>query len=151
MEITIPVSAGHLIDRITILEIKKTRIADRAKHNNVCRELDALTHIRETFSQLDAPAVRDIERQLFEANKLLWEIEDVLRSLEDRKDFGERFVAAARSVYLTNDKRAGLKRGNRPPSRERLWRGKVVLGSHARTPVKPLCMGERNSSAPAKA
>lgn len=110
MDITIPVSAGHLIDQITILEIKKARIADRTKRDNVCRELDALTRIRQNLPELATPALADLERQLFEANERLWEIEDILRSLEAKQDFGERFVAAARSVYLTNDKRAELKR-----------------------------------------
>ena len=72
MDITIPVSAGHLIDQITILEIKKARIADRTKRDNVCRELDALTRIRQNLPELATPALADLERQLFEANERLW-------------------------------------------------------------------------------
>ena len=110
MEITIPVSAGHLIDLITILQIKKARITDRTKCDNVRRELEALIRVREAIPELGIPALRYVEQQLLAVNEQLWGIEDVLRALEDKNDFGEQFIATARSVYLTNDKRADLKR-----------------------------------------
>lgn len=110
MDVLIPVSAGHLIDQITILRIKKTQIADPVKQENVCRELGALSRIRADLPELSKPAVLQLEEELTIVNQTLWEIEDALRAMEVRQEFGEHFIATARSVYLTNDKRAVLKR-----------------------------------------
>jgi hypothetical protein len=110
MDVLIPVPAGHLIDQISILRIKKARVADPKKRANVCRELDTLTRIRATLPGLSVPAVRQLESELGEINQMLWGVEDELRVLESRQDFGNRFIAAARSVYLSNDRRFAVKR-----------------------------------------
>jgi hypothetical protein len=110
MDVLIPVSAGHLIDQITILEIKMMRIADPAKRENVRRELEALRRTRADLPELTQPAILALEQELAAVNQTLWEVEDTLRAMELRQEFRAPFVAAARSVYQTNDKRAVLKR-----------------------------------------
>lgn len=110
MRVYIPVSAGDLIDRITILRIKKSAIPDRRAVANVVQELDHLLAIRNCFPPLSSAAIRLRERALFRHNRVLWRIEDRLRALEAKKNFGSAFVAAARRIYRTNDERARLKR-----------------------------------------
>jgi hypothetical protein len=107
-ELLVPISAGELFDKLTILEIKGERITDREKLANVCHEANLLrTVVANRFSDF---ASHELIGQLRDINRALWEIEDDLRELEQRKDFGNKFVELARSVYLRNDERAGLKR-----------------------------------------
>lgn len=106
--IEVPVSWGELIDKITILQIKDERIEDPGKRANVRRELDLLA-----ARLASAPATDETRRltaDLKAVNEKLWVIEDDIRECERRKDFGERFIALARAVYHTNDRRADLKR-----------------------------------------
>jgi len=103
-----PVSIGELIDKITILEIKSERIADPGKLRNVTTELTGLRAIT-AKAGLDSPDMEPYMRELKSLNTALWEIEDEVRELEAKKDFGARFVTLARSVYQTNDKRAAVK------------------------------------------
>jgi hypothetical protein len=103
-----PVSIGELIDKITILEIKAERIADQGKLGNIMTELAGLRAIQ-AQAGLDSPGMEPHARELRRLNTALWEIEDEIRELEARKDFGARFVTLARSVYQTNDKRAAVK------------------------------------------
>lgn len=110
MDVLIPVSAGHLIDQITILRIKKTHIADPVKSENVRRELEALSRIRAELPELAQSAILQLEEELTAVNQALWDVEDALRVMDARREFGKRFVAAAKSVYRTNDKRSALKR-----------------------------------------
>ncbi|WP_017940888.1 MULTISPECIES: DUF6165 family protein [unclassified Thioalkalivibrio] len=107
--ITVEVGAGELLDKITILKIKNERIDDAEKLRNIRHELDVL---QETWVQagLDSPEVEGLEQDLREVNSKLWEIEDEIRECEAKKDFGERFVELARSVYITNDERARIKK-----------------------------------------
>ena len=106
-EISVPISAGELLDKITILRIKERRIADPVKLANVRNELRALEQVwRAAVSQ----PVHDAEAQLTHVNETLWNIEDHIRDEERRKDFGPRFVELARQVYLNNDRRAEIKR-----------------------------------------
>jgi hypothetical protein len=107
--LSVPVSAGELIDKITILEIKSERIRDPAKLANVRAELDALA----TAWSAHAMAQIDIagERQRLKAvNEALWEIEDRIRLKEKAQAFDAEFVDLARSVYFRNDERAAVKR-----------------------------------------
>ncbi len=105
----IEVSAGELIDKITILEIKARRIADPHKLGNVRRELESLDAVRgreiESTEQLE-----DLTRDLRRINERLWEIEDDIRTCERNGSFGDHFVELARAVYQTNDRRAAAKR-----------------------------------------
>jgi hypothetical protein len=102
MKITIPVSVGELLDKITILEIKSMFTDDEY----VTKELNDLNEIRATITQYTV----DHMNQLREVNKKLWKIEDKLRKLEEEKIFDEEFIELARSVYITNDERAKIKR-----------------------------------------
>src|SRR3954464_1253898 len=109
-EVVVPVSAGEVVDKITILQIKSERIKDEAKLSNVRDELDELTAaFDEHFPELPE-GVGEATDALRGINVELWEIEDKIRDCERRKDFGSGFVALARSVYLTNDRRAEVKR-----------------------------------------
>jgi hypothetical protein len=109
MPILAPISAGELIDKITILRVKAQRIGDPAKEANVRKELalleaTALSHI---------PPSADLERltaELMAVNAALWDVEDGKRDCERRQDFGPDFVALARRVYIENDQRAAIKR-----------------------------------------
>ncbi len=121
MELLVPVSAGELVDKLTILQIKIQRIADPAKRANVAVELDALEvvavraglgagattgTVAGTAAQAALAAAR---AELVGVNGELWEIEDRIRDCERAGEFGAPFVALARSVYRTNDRRATLK------------------------------------------
>ena len=105
----VEVSAGELVDKITILEIKAERMADPDKLANVHRELRSLTATRRealpSSEELD-----EFTAELRRINERLWEIEDDIRDCERKREFGERFVELARAVYRTNDRRAAAKR-----------------------------------------
>lgn len=108
-KIEVEVSAGELLDKISILEIKGERIENEEKLMNVRKELKILENVRnemiERTSELDK-----IYLSLKKTNEKLWEIEDQIRDCERNKDFGAKFVTLARSVYMENDKRCSLKR-----------------------------------------
>lgn len=108
-EITVPVSFGELLDKISILQIKSERMSDEAKLANVHRELSAL----ETTWMAHPAAGNDIARlraELKAVNERLWEIEDEVRLKEKAQAFDGDFVELARSVYLQNDERARIKK-----------------------------------------
>ena len=107
--IQIPCSAGELLDKISILEIKAEHITDEKKLENVQTELTLLTQIREQFIE-QSPEVDELYYELKSINETLWDIEDDIRLCEKSRDFSGRFVELARSVYHTNDKRADLKK-----------------------------------------
>jgi tetratricopeptide (TPR) repeat protein len=107
--VRIEMAPGELIDKITILEIKRERIKDAAKLANVRTELDVLNRTRDGA----LPSSGELERltaELRSVNEALWELEDRIRECEREGDFGDRFVELARSVYKNNDRRAALKR-----------------------------------------
>jgi hypothetical protein len=108
-QISVPVSHGELIDKITILEIKSERIDDSAKLANVRVELDLLnqTWQADPSSRVDIATER---AQLRAVNEALWDIEDRIRLKEKAKEFDAEFVELARSVYIRNDERAKIKR-----------------------------------------
>ena len=110
MALLAPVSWGELIDKITILEIKSARIADAVKRANVTRELAALTSVRDAALPKLPAGLMEIVGELKAVNEKLWAIEDDIRECEQRRDFSAAFVELARSVYVTNDRRAALKR-----------------------------------------
>ncbi|AOY88859.1 hypothetical protein BKP64_12150 [Marinobacter salinus] len=107
--IKVPVSFGEVLDKITILEIKSERIKDEAKLANVRLELDELSA---TWNEAveDPGAIADLRKQLKAVNEELWVIEDDIRDQEAAQDFGPRFIELARAVYVTNDKRAAIKK-----------------------------------------
>ena len=107
--IAIPGAIGELIDKITILEIKARKIEDAQKARNVRREL-ALLQANQRDAGFDEARLAPLKAELVVVNETLWEIEDEIRLCEKAGDFGERFVALARAVYGTNDRRAAIKR-----------------------------------------
>jgi hypothetical protein len=109
MHLLIKVSPGEFLDKLTILEIKSERITDPAKLENVNRELDHLRAIWNA-SPIARTDVSATTGQLKAVNLELWEIEDRIRAKEADGSFDDEFVELARSVYLTNDRRAALKR-----------------------------------------
>lgn len=107
--VVIAISAGELIDRITILQIKSERIQDPQKLANVRTELAELREVR-TRELESHDELTEMEARLRHINELLWDIEDSIRRCERLQDFGSRFIRLARSVYLRNDQRAAVKR-----------------------------------------
>lgn len=108
-QISVPVSHGELIDKITILEIKAARIADVAKLANVHVELDLLNAIwaADDAARTDIAAER---AKLKDVNETLWDIEDHIRGKEKARAFDAQFIELARAVYFRNDERAAFKR-----------------------------------------
>jgi predicted nucleic acid-binding Zn-ribbon protein len=103
------IAPGELIDKITILRIKSERISDDAKLKNIRTELDILQKTQAEEVPQSAEMTR-LEGELKTVNEALWDIEDDIRDCERDKDFGEEFIRLARAVYITNDKRAALKK-----------------------------------------
>jgi hypothetical protein len=99
----IPVSWGELIDKITILEIKQEKLPPDARAF-VTRELAALTALEQP------ERVGPLKAELKDINRALWDIEDAIRDKERAGSFDADFIALARSVYRTNDRRAAVKR-----------------------------------------
>lgn len=102
MKITIPVSVGELIDRITILEIK----AFLSDNEYIHKELEELNQIKSTITQY----LLEYEIELKKINETLWKIEDKIRQKEKDQEFDNEFIELARTVYINNDKRAEIKR-----------------------------------------
>jgi len=109
MLMRIPVSIGEILDKKSILEIKSERMSDEKKLINVRHELGALD---DELSKLEGlwGAVGDLYVQLKAVNEELWVIEDDIRIKEAKKEFDNIFIDLARSVYVTNDKRADIKK-----------------------------------------
>ena len=107
--ILIEVGPGELIDKITILQIKAERMSDAEKLKNVKYELDVLSKSQRE-NMTDSDELRLLWNELKEINESLWVIEDDIRDCESKKDFGEEFIRLARAVYITNDKRAAVKK-----------------------------------------
>ena len=109
MHLIIKTSPGEFLDKLTILEIKSERIRDHKKLENVEREL---AHLRVIWSEssLSKVDVSALLSELREINESLWEVEDQIRLKESANQFDDEFIQLARSVYLTNDRRAAIKR-----------------------------------------
>ena len=102
------ISAGELIDKITILEIKKEKITNKEKLVEIDKELISLN---ETFKKFipDQSKVSSFKKELKNINLKLWDIEDGKRSAEKNNKFDEKFIQLARNVYKFNDERAKIK------------------------------------------
>ncbi len=109
MKLVAEISAGELIDKITILQIKLDHIHDPTKRANIQREFDSLAAALYGVFAPDDEIAR-LRGELESVNRDLWRIEDEIRGMERASDFGSEFVALARAVYKTNDLRAELKR-----------------------------------------
>jgi len=108
MIIKIPVSTGELIDKITILEIKKIKINDKLKLSFIRKEHKCLKDILIKKIKLTKP-VKENYSLLKKINMMLWEIEDKKRNAEKKQKFDKTFISLARKVYIYNDKRAEVK------------------------------------------
>ncbi len=107
MIINTPVSLGELIDKISILVIKEKKITDEKK-NNLIRE--ELTLLKKTLNEVASNnSIDNYLNQLIDVNSTLWKIEDEIRDCEKNKKFDQKFIELARSIYITNDKRAEIK------------------------------------------
>lgn len=105
----VPTSWGEVIDKITILEIKRQNIVNEAALLNVEKELGMLSSLVGS-SVAEDPALVEMKRELLEINSRLWTIEDRIREKESDRSFDAEFIELARSVYRTNDLRAAVKR-----------------------------------------
>ena len=102
------ISIGELVDKITILKIKKINIKDKNKLSYVKNELNVLLNLYRSNVKKTS-VVKSLEIDLMSVNQKLWSVEDKLRVLESKKLFNKNFILLARSVYKLNDKRAKIK------------------------------------------
>ena len=107
--VTVEVSVGELIDKLTILEIKTERIDDPGKLANLRAELDALYSARDAHVE-PSPELDALTGELKAINEALWDIENGVREHERSREFNSRFIELVRAVYLNNDKRSAIKR-----------------------------------------
>jgi nitrogen-specific signal transduction histidine kinase len=105
--ITIPVSVGELIDKLSILHVKQLKISNEEKLEYVNKEFELLYNLSSYY--LNNEEVEKLYHQLVEINKKLWDIEDKLRVIESEHNFDLEFIDLARKVYFTNDERFKLK------------------------------------------
>lgn len=105
--INVPVSVGELIDKLSILQVKKTKISNPEKLEYIKKEFELLYNLSAEY--LNNNLIEDLFHNLVTTNSNLWEIEDRLRILEKEGRFEGEFVDMARKVYFTNDKRFELK------------------------------------------
>ena len=102
------ISAGELIDKITILEIKKDKISNKDKLINIVKELNSLNKTMKKFIPNEATILK-LKKELKDINSKLWDIENAKRNAEKKNIFDENFIQLARNVYKFNDKRAKIK------------------------------------------
>ena len=107
MLINTPISLGELVDKISILIIKKKNITDETKLDHVKKELDFLQKTLMNYVQQEE--INNYLENLININSKLWNIEDDIRECERKKLFDQTFIDLARSVYFTNDERAKVK------------------------------------------
>jgi len=109
MQLQVPVSVGEVLDKITILQIKLAHISDAAKRANIQNELDALLPLV-AGDAFTTDQMQGLMAELKSVNEALWDIEDDIREKEAAKSFDAEFIRLARAVYVTNDKRAEIKK-----------------------------------------
>ena len=102
------ISAGELLDKISILEIKLDKIKNKGSLIEINKEYTSLSETKNSNISITKD-LENLTKQLKETNMKLWSIEDEKRMCEKNKDFGKKFIELARSVYLNNDKRAKIK------------------------------------------
>ena len=109
MKVEIEVSFGELLDKLSILEIKSTKITDPDKLENVNNELSKLNKISKKIKEQNSEKFNLYYSKLLEINKKLWSIEDEIRICEKNNNFDKTFIELARDVYFTNDERFEIK------------------------------------------
>ena len=108
-DIKIPVSSGELIDKISILKIKRKKIINKSKLRNINKELSLLNKIYKNNFQKNKKILL-YEKKLIKINKKLWDIEDKIRFHESKKNFNQKIINLARAVYINNDERSEIKK-----------------------------------------
>ena len=106
----IEVSNGELLDKISILELKLLKIKDKNKLTNIQKEFDYLNPLAKKLFETFGSKLQNLYLKLANINGLLWDLEDLIRECENKKDFGDEFIQLARSIYVTNDRRSDIKR-----------------------------------------
>ena len=109
MSIKTDISVGDFLDKLIILEIKRSKISDQTKLININKEYESLMNRWEN-SQFAGTEISQELAALKEVNEVLWDIEDKIRDKEANKEFDKTFIELARAVYITNDERARIKR-----------------------------------------
>ena len=102
------ISAGELLDKISILEIKLDKIKDKISQDEIAKEYKLLKDAQ-NFNIEKNEKIEKLSKEIKEVNLTLWDIEDKIRICEKNKDFGDEFIKLARAVYETNDKRSKIK------------------------------------------
>jgi len=106
----IEVSTGELVDKLSILEIKLLNIRDSHKLTNIYKELETLNPYFQDLLDEYGINIKNLYTKISKINKTLWDIEDHIREKEAKQEFDKEFVELARSVYITNDQRAAVKK-----------------------------------------
>ena len=102
------ISAGELLDKISILEIKLEKIKDKTNQEEINKEYKILKEVQNSSIEV-TEKLKTLFKKIKEVNQNLWDIEDKLRFCEKNKDFGKNFIELARGVYFNNDKRSKIK------------------------------------------
>ena len=102
------ISAGELLDKISILEIKLERIKDKNSQEEIIKEYNILKETQNSSIEF-TDKIKELFESIKETNLNLWKIEDKIRVCEKNKDYGKNFIELARGVYFTNDKRSKIK------------------------------------------
>ena len=102
------ISAGELLDKISILEIKLEKIKNKANQEKINKEYKILKEVQNSSIEV-TEKLKALFKKIKEVNQNLWDIEDKLRFCEKNKDFGKNFIELARGVYFNNDKRSKIK------------------------------------------
>ena len=110
MNIEIPISTGELLDKLSILAIKKDKVKDATKLKNIKHEYDLLSNLSLSLKEKDEKSFNSLYGEILNVNKKLWDIEDRIRILEAEQRFDEEFISVARSVYFINDDRFDIKK-----------------------------------------
>ena len=105
--ITVPVSVGELIDKLSILHVKKTKVSNEQKLTFINTEFELLYNMSSYY--LNDEEISKLYHKLVEINSKLWDVEDELRVIESTKEFDVNFIGLSRKVYYTNDERFSVK------------------------------------------
>ena len=109
MEIEIPVSVGELLDKLSIVDIKRMKIKNKEKLAYLNLEYELLNEKVKNIRKISEQDFDNFYSSLMEINSKLWDIEDEIRALEGKKQFDQDFIDLARNVYITNDMRFEVK------------------------------------------
>ena len=102
------ISAGELLDKISILEIKLDKIKNNNDLEEISKEYKLLKEVQDSNIKI-TEKIKKLFKEIKEVNLSLWDIENGIRTCEKNKDFGKKFTDLSRAVYLNNDKRAKIK------------------------------------------